>query len=941
MSNRRGLVLALFVASNFITSVAFAQELSTVLPRDPHVIYGTLPNGLTYYVRQNHKPEKRVEIRLAVKAGSILEDDDQQGLAHMTEHMAFNGTKKWPKNDLINFLESSGVRFGAHLNAYTSFDETVYMLQLPTDKPDVLSKGLDVLSEWAHGLAFDHTEIDKERGVVVEEWRLGRGANERIENKQLPVILNHSHHADRITIGLKPVLDTFKYSTLTRFYHDWYRPDLMAVVVVGDIDPDQMVAEIKKLFAPIENPVNERLRMQYTVPPHSETLVSVETDKELTAPSFDFYVLTPQKEDKTVADYRSDLISDLCDLMFQQRMQEITQKGNPPFAGAYSREGHFVDHTHSYTLSAILKPDSILNGIAAVLREGYRAKNEGFTPGELERAKSSLMTSIENSYNEREKTNSAAFIRELTSNFLVGEPFPGIEYERDIYKKYLSGVSLAEVNERAKTRMENGSVAMSLEAPQSDTIRVPTKEDLLALLDKVKNEHLAAYVDKSSDEPLIAVPPTPGKVVSERKIAALGVTEWTLSNGAKVMLKPTDFKADEIRFEALAPGGTSLASDNDILSSQIATTLISQSGLGNFDLSMLQKKMAGKTVSVRPFMNSLQEGFTGSSSKRDMQTLFQETYLYFTAPRFDTDACHAFLSKMGSMMQNMKRNPQSALEDTMLVTMSQYSPRSRPIGPDRLKEIQPQQSFQFFRDRFADAGHFTFFIVGSFELDKIRPLVEQYLASLPATNVHETFRDDGINPPTGVIEKHVYKGVEPKSSVRINITGPFAWSLQNRFDIAELAEVLSIKLREDLREDKSGVYGISVRAVPERFPQSRYTFAVNFGCDPARVDELVGEVMKQIDTAMMRPFDTIYIHKVQEIQRGELETGLKENDFWLTGLSTYYSINEDPIHILDRKSMIDKLTADNVQQFAKKYLDRKNMVTVELFPEQKTDAKTN
>ena len=939
MANRRVLWIALGIVSSLVTSVAVAQELSTVLPRDPHVVYGTLPNGLTYYVRQNHKPEHRVEIRLAVKAGSILEDDDQQGLAHMTEHMAFNGTKKWPKNDLINFLESSGVRFGAHLNAYTSFDETVYMLQLPTDKPDVLSKGLDVLSEWAHGLAFDPTEIDKERGVVVEEWRLGRGANERIENKQLPVILNHSHYADRITIGLKPVLDTFKYSTLTRFYHDWYRPDLMAVVVVGDIDPDQMVDEIKKLFAPIENPANKRPRTEYTVPPHSETLVSVETDKELTVPSFDYYVLTPQKEEKTVADYRSNIISSLCDLMFQQRMQELTQKGNPPFAYGYSREGHFVDHTHSLTLSAVLKPDAMLDGIGALMREGYRAKNEGFTSGELERAKSEMMTSIENSYNEREKTNSAGFIRELTSNFLIAEPFPGIEYERDIYKKFLSGISLSEVNERAKSRMENGSVAMSLEAPQSDTIKVPTKDDLLALLEKVKSEHLAAYVDKSSDEPLIAVPPTPGKVVSERKIATLGVTEWTLSNGAKVILKPTDFKADEIRFQALAPGGTSLASDKDLISAQVSPQLVTQSGLGTFDMIALQKKMAGKTVSLRPFVNSLQEGLTGSSSKRDMTTLFQQAYLYFVSPGFDTAACHTYLTKMTSLMQNMKRNPQTALEDTMLVTMAQYSPRSKPVGAERLKEIDPFSGIQFYRNRFADAGHFTFFIVGSFELDKIRPLVEQYLASLPVAATHETFRDEGINPPTGVIEKHVYKGVEPKSSVRINITGPFAWSLQNRFDIAELAEVLSIKLREDLREGKSGVYGIGVRAIPERYPQ--YTFSVNFGCDPARVDELVGEVMKQIDTAMMRPFDSIYIHKVQEIQRGELETNFKENEFWLSGLATYYSINEDPIHILDRRNMIDKLTADNVLQSAKQYLDRKNMVTVELFPEQKTDSKKN
>ena len=929
------IVLALAACS--LASVVCAQqiELTTPLPHDPNVIYGKLANGLTYFIRKNAKPENRVELRLAVKAGSILENDDQQGLAHFTEHMAFNGTKKYPKNDLINFLESSGVRFGAHLNAYTSFDETVYMLQLPTNKGDVLHKGLEVLSEWSHNVTFDTTEINKERGVVGEEWRLGLGADQRIEDKQFPVILKGSRYAERITIGKKPILDTCHHATLINFYKEWYRPDLMAVIIVGDVDPNEMLAEVKALFSQIPNPANERPRTEYGIPEHTEPYVSIETDKELSSASFEMEFTTPRTEQKTVRDVRQQLIWSLCDRMFNQRISDLLSSSSPPYINAGENEGGGLDHTHTVNFYTSLKSDSIVQGIHAALREAMRVEEQGFTAGELERVKLETMTGVENQLKDRQTTNDAVYAGQYVRSFLQHAPFAGIEFNYQVVKKYLPGITLEEINKHAKERMEKGSMTLTVAAPQSDTIKIPHNDQLLSLLAKIKREKLPAYVDKTSDEPLVAHLPKPGKITGEKRIRELGVTEWTLSNGAKVVLKPTAFKADEILFGAHANGGTSLAPDEKILSAQIAAGFVDASGVGNLDNVALRKKLSGKTVSVSPYLAPLEQGFRGTSRAADLETLAQLTYLFFTSPRIDSNAVQAIMVQQKNFLQNRDRNPAAAFQDTLNATLTQYSARHRRMTLERLSEIDPMYSLQFYKERFADPSGFTFYFVGSFDTNKLRPLIEQYFASIPSRSKPTSWKDDGVVPPTGVIAKKVYKGVEPKSSVSITISGPFEWSLKNRFELTELAEVLSIKLREDLREDKSGVYGIGVNAAPTRYPTARYTIGIRFGCDPARVDELVAEVMKQLDTATMRPFDTVYVHKSQELQRSEEETSLKENNFWMGLMTSYPSMGEDPREFLKRHAWIDQLTADEIQAAAKKYLSRENMITVELFPEQK------
>ncbi len=931
-------IFFLFASVLVLWSNSFAQNIapSAPLPVDPEVLTGVLPNGMHYYIRHNEKPEERVSVRLAVKAGSILENDDQQGLAHLTEHMAFNGTKKYPKNDLVSFLESNGIRFGAHLNAYTSFDETVYMLELPTNKGNVLHKGIEILSEWAHDVTFDSIEIDKERGVVGEEWRLGLGANERIESKELPILLKGSRYADRITIGKKPVIDTAHYETLRSFYRDWYRPDLMAIVIVGDIDKQKMLAEVKALFGAIPNPAVERPRVHYDVPSHADPYVSVQTDKELPYARFELELLTPEIPTITSNDYRRDLMHILCDAMFNARMSEIVRRTNPPYVSLTSNEAPGLGRTHAYDVDAILKPDSLTQGIRAALREVYRIKEYGFTPSELDRAKKELLTSSENQFAEREKTNSNALVSEYVRNFLHDEPIPGIAIEHQLAQQFIPSITLDEINMHVHDRLEAGSMSMALAAPENEAGVLPNPQELLDINTKVQREKLAAFVDTASTEELMSTLPKPGKIVSEKELTGVGSIEWKLSNGATVILKPTKFKADEILFSAEAPGGLSVVPDAELTSGEFATSLVGESGVSKFDQITLGKMLAGKTVNLGMWMSTLGEGLRGNSTDKDLETLFQLTYLHFTQPRLDSTAVTSLLARVRTFVQNRDRNPATAFQDTLNAVMNNYSVRRKALTLRTLDEIDPSTAFSIYKQAYSDAGAFTFFLVGNLDLKKVRHFVEQYLASLPSSGVHTTWANEHIAPPQGVIEKHVYKGVEPKSSVNIAITGSFDWSLQHRFDIQELAEVLNIKLREDLREDKSGVYGVGVSAAPTRYPSSRYAITVRFGCDPARVDELVAEVKNQLDTAMMKPFDEVYIRKVQEIQKSELQTQFKENSFWMTVLTTYYDMGEDPQQVMQRKAMIDALTPAAIQASAKKYLSSPNKVTVELFPEKKS-----
>jgi zinc protease len=910
-----------------------AADTASPLPLDPRIITGRLPNGVRYFIRRNARPEKRAELRLAVNAGSVLEGDDQRGLAHFVEHMAFNGTKRFERQELVNFIERIGMRFGAHLNAYTSFDETVYMLRVPTDKPAVVDTAFQILEDWAHAVAFDSAEVEKERGVVIEEWRAGLGAEERIREKHFPVLFRGSRYAERLPIGDRQTLETFRHASLRRFYTDWYRPDLMAVVAVGDFDPKAIEAHIRRRFAGIPRPARPLDRPVYGVPDHDSTYVAIATDREATQSGVTVLYKQPVRAQRTLGAYRQGLVEGLYNDMLNDRLYELTQKPDAPYIGASSSQGRFIRSKEVYVLGAGVKDGGMVRGLEAVLTEAERVDQHGFTATELERAKQNLLRGYEQAFAEREKSESDGYADEYVRNFLEQEPVPGIATEYELAKRFVPGIRLAEVNRLAREWITDKSRVVLASAPEKEAVSVATEAELRGVLARARGREVAAYSDSVSVGALVATPPAPGRVVSERVDTALGTREWTLSNGIRVILKPTDFKADELLVSAFSPGGSSLVPDSLFWRVAFASQLVGLGGVGSFDAIALQKKLAGKAVGASPYITTEYEGVSGSASPKDAETLFQLIHLYMTAPRRDSTVVLAFKQNAKAALANRSADPEVALGDTLAAVLSQHHPRVRPITPELVEEQDLDRSLALYRDRFADAADFTFVIVGTFRPDSLRPLVERYLGSLPARGRRESWRDVGVRPPAGVVTRDVRKGIEPKSRTQIVFTGDFQYTSQSRLALRAVADVLEIKLRERLREALGGTYGADVYASPQRIPRESYAVTVDFGSAPQRVDELTAAVFAEIDSLKANGPSAADLGKVKEIYLRQFETDLKQNGWWLGQLAAYAQHGEDPRTLLAYPDRVRALTADQVRDAAQRWLDKSRYVKVSLMPE--------
>lgn len=914
-------------------------SLGSVIPFSPDVRSGTLPNGLKYYIRKNAKPEQRLELRLAVNAGSVLERNSQVGLAHFVEHMAFNGTKNFKKDQLVKYLESIGTRFGADLNAYTSFDETVYMLQLPTDKPELVDKGFLILEDWAQGLSFEGAEIEKERGVIIEELRLGKGASQRMRDKQFPILFKNSLYAERLPIGTEENLKSFPHDTLKAFYHDWYRPELMAVIAVGDIDVDAVEKKIKEHFGRLQTRPNAPARPNVAVPDHDETLFALASDPEATTTQISVYFKRAPKTTTRVMDYRRDMVEQLYSQMFNQRLDELTRKADPPFLFAFGGGGRFVRSKDMYSLGAGVKPEAIARGLDAVLTEAARVRKHGFTETELERAKTDVLRRMERAYEERDKTESGDLAMELVRHFLEAEPVPGITMEYAMYKKYIPSITVADVNALATEFITEKNRVVSLSMPKKDGLTMPTEKELQAVLDGVAKKTIDPYVDQVANKPLIEKLPAAGRITNERKLDNIGVTEWTLSNGARVVMKQTDFKNDEILFGSFSPGGASLTPDNKVLTAQLSGTITELGGLADFDETALRKLLTGKVVNVSPYVQELFEGFNGSVAPKDLRTFFELLYLSFTAPRKDVEAYTAMRDRMVSMYENMGARPESVFSDTVSTVMASYHPRVRPVNATRLKEIDQDEAIAIYRDRFADASDFTFIFVGNFQTDTLRRYAETYLATLPALKRNETWRDNGVDRPTGAVERTVRKGIEQKSTVLMVFNGPMSWSYEDRYILSSLGEHMQRKLREEIREEKGGTYGVGARAMAERYPKPEYTAIVQFGCNPARVDELVATALSVIKDVAENGASDEDIAKILEIQKRDRETSLKQNGFWMGRITSIWRNGDDPDEINWLEKAQKSLTSDALKAAAKKYLDPATMMKFVLLPEKDAETK--
>jgi len=916
-----------------LMSSGFAQK--DKVPVNPNVTVGTLSNGMKYFIMQNKKPEKRAELRLMVNAGSILEDDNQKGLAHFVEHMAFNGSTHFKKNELVDFLESVGIKFGPELNAYTSFDETVYMLQVPTDKPDLVEKGFLVLEDWAHGLSFDNTEIDKERGVITEEWRLGRGAGMRMLDKQLPVIFKNSKYADRLTIGDVNIIKSFEYETLKKYYKDWYRPDMMAVAAVGDFDKAEIEKIIKQHFENIKQVSNPRERVLSPVPGHKETLFSIASDKEATGSEVSLYIKKPSEKVVTIDDYKNSIISGLFSTMISSRLNELTLLADPPFVGAAAGKTGFVRTSDAFYLGAGVKDGGIERGLEAVLREAERARKFGFTATELERAKKNVLRGMEKSLAEKDKMESSNHIDRIVSHFLRGSVMPGVEIQYELYNKLVPVITLEDVNKIAGELLVSENRVVVVSVPEKEGVKIPTEESLKNVLDKVQNEKIEAYVDKVKNVPLVKDLPVPGTIVSSSKNEKLDLTEWKLSNGARVILKKTDFKNDEILFSAFSSGGSSLVEDNEFLSTSMAPQIAAESGLGEFNQTELRKALTGKIANVNAFIGRLSEGFSGSCSPADAETMFQLLYLRFTNPRFDSTAFISLKAKMKAMLENSRNEPSSVYNDTLTNTLYNYHFRTRPVTVDLLNEIDLATAEKKFKERINDAGDFTYMFVGNIDIEKIKPLILQYIGGLPGKNLNEKWKDRNYTNPVGVIEKEVRKGIEPKSSVAIIFTGDYVWNRADEYNLESLIDALNIRLREVIREDKGGTYGVGIRQNISKYPTPRYQLTLGFGCNPDRAEELSKAAFQVLDSMKQFGPTVETLNKVKETQKRTREVNLKRNGFWLGLINNYLSNNDNPEEFLNYSKWNENLKAEDIKAAANKYINDKNYVKVVLYPENK------
>ncbi|TNE86017.1 MAG: insulinase family protein [Deltaproteobacteria bacterium] len=908
------------------------DPLAVEMPLDPGVRAGKLDNGMRYYVENNDQPQNRAVFRLVVEAGSVLEDDDQLGLAHFLEHMAFNGTEHFEGNELIAYLESAGTRFGAHLNAHTSFDETVYKLQVPTDDAEVFDKAFVIMEDWAHGMKLDGDEIEKERGVVLEEWRRGLGANRRSWEVTMPAQYPDSPYPDRLPIGTEDSLKTFEHEAVSRFYNDWYRPDLMSLIVVGSVDVDAVEQKIIEQFGKLEMPAEPRERVFPEVADSPAPTTVIFTDPELTGTSLSLNSTEDWVLGNTRREYRDGFVLSLATGALNERLADLAQDPESPFRGAGIGRSRLSPTEGSWGYGISPYEDKVVEAYKAALIELKRFREHGVTAGELERGVAMQMRGMKTYYEERETTPSRTHAEEIVRHVTTGEPMPGIAEEWAMAQEYLPTITIEEVNAVAATLFADNDHALILRMPEKEGLAVPTEADFAAITAEVEAMSVEPIADESVDAPLVAAPPAPGKIVEERTEEKLGFTVWTLSNGAEVWFKPTDFEAEEVLFSGRSEGGANRAAESGYVPAVTAASLRGASGLGELDARALTKALAGHSASASTWIGGAEEGVRGSAHPDDLELMFQQAWLAFTAPRWDEDALARDQKSRLERIANRDQNPNTAFSDAWTKLQWQDFELFRPWTPEHVAQMDLEQSKAFYADRFMDASDFRFTIVGSTDAETLKPLVEQWLASLPAVDreVKDARIDLGNRRPDGKFEETVRSGTDPKARVRMLFHGPMKSTFETRNQMQALGAVLSVRLREVLREDKGGVYGVSASAGVEEWPEQRYTVFIDFVCDPDRVPELEEATMGVLDELRAGPLDAHYVSDhVAKSKRGR-EEALRTNGFWL-GLadatpSTLQFTGESLDEVLDYETRLDSLSPEVLHELAKTVLDDENML---------------
>ena len=875
---------------------------------------------------------------MIINAGSILENDDQQGLAHFMEHMCFNGTKRFPKNQLVDYLQSIGVKFGQHLNAYTSFDETVYFLPIPSDSPEKVEKGFQIIEDWGFNADLTPEEIDKERGVVLEEYRLGLGASKRMQDKYIPKMMYNSQYANRLPIGKKEILENFTYDKVTSFYKDWYRPNLMSVIVVGDIDVAEMEKKIKDHFEKYQNPKNEKPRKTFEVPNHKETFVSIESDKEAAQTQIQLLYKDygSPKKIKTIGDYKNRLAEGLFSTMLNNRLNELTNSPTPPFTYGYTYHGGtFAREKEAFQSFAMIDEKKQIEALKVLVSENERVKKFGFTAGEFERAKNEILSRVESQFKDKDKTESENFVWECQSNFLEGMPMSGIEWEYETIQKILPTINLTQVNGLIKDFIKDDNRVIVITSPEKEGLKKVTEAEVLEAL-KVNSNDLKPYEDKAVASSLIRNTVKEGSIAKKETNDKIGATTLTLSNGAKVTYKKTDFKNDEIMLEAISFGGSNLYSNDEMKKTQFANGGLTEAGFSGLKQNDIDKFMAGKIASVYPYISNTTEGFRGSTTPKDLEYAFQMIHAYFTDLNFDADAFEGYKQKQSNFFENMISQPNFYFQQEFYTYLNKENPRWNGMVPtaEKWNETDYKLAYNKFKERFSNAGDFEFFFVGNVDDVKMEEFAKKYIASLPSNGTKETAKDLGYRFLKGDIKKVVNKGKDPKSNVTIMFYGDAPYSAKEAVAMTALGEVLTIKLVEELRENESGVYGVNARGSMSKVPYGSYNFNISFPCGPENAEKLTTSALAELDKIIKNGPEEKDVNKYKEAEALDYKKKIKENRYWMTNFTRSFMNGSSPEEILTASDKVKEVTAKDIQDVAAKYLSKDKVIGI-LMPEAK------
>lgn len=930
------LAVAFVLCASFQQAVAQQMQFPP-LPVDKNVRIGQLDNGLTYYIRHNKLPENRAEFYIAQKVGSILEEPQQRGLAHFLEHMAFNGTKNFPGDDkrlgVIPWCETVGIKFGTNLNAYTSIDETVYNISnAPIDRTGVLDSCLLILHDWSNYILLKDDEIDKERGVIREEWRSRNSGMLRVYTDLLPTIYPGDKYADCMPIGSIDVINNFPYKDIRDYYHKWYRPDLQGIVIVGDIDVDAVEAKLKAVFADVQKPVNPAERTYYPVADNKEPIVAIGTDKEVDDPSIEIYFkqdATPDSEKNNVGYLASQYMTSMISSMLNARLSELVQSANPPFtrASSYYSDFFVAKTKEAFALSASSKADGIETALKTLLQETERARRFGFTESEYARARANYLQSLESAYNEREKTKHGSYVREYVQNFLNGEPIPGIEAEYAMMNQLAPNIPLQAMNMVMQQLVPDSNQVVIIAGPAKEGLKYPTKEEVINLLKGMKDLDLQAYVDKVSDEPLMKEAPKGGKIISEKEGDIYGSTKLVLSNGVTVYVKKTDFKADEIRMKGTSLGGKSIFPDKDALNFAVMDNVIAVGGLGNFSQVDLTKVLAGKKVSVNAGLGATTENVFGTCSPKDFETMMQLTYLTFTAPRKDAEAFESFKNRMKAQLESAQANPLSSINDSLQKAMYNNHPRVVMMKPEMVDQIDYDRILEMYNDRFKDASDFTFYFVGNIDLETAKPLIAEYLGALPAINRKETFKDTKMNIRKGVYKNEYTKEQQtPTATIVFLYSGKAPYTLKNDILLSFATQVLDMVYTEEVREKEGGTYGVNCFGDLQKYPKEQLLLQIVFQTDPAKKDKLAGIVVDELKKLAAEGPSDVHLQKVKEYMLKKYADNQKENGYWMNNLNDYFYYGMDMTE--GYTDIVNSITAKDIQKFVSDLLKQGNEIEV-------------